>query len=178
MGWDRPVTKGRDAMKRRNLLATAAMGLMLATGAFAQGLDKVKACFVYVGPIGDGGWTFQHHDGAMQVQAAFGEPERVDMSHSITKSFLSAVVGLAVQDGRIASVDEPVVRSMPREVVASMPSVTTRERGLWSISDMGRVYASRDGSSDASRRGPPPVARSAPVRRASAPARRRRQGAR
>jgi CubicO group peptidase (beta-lactamase class C family) len=51
-----------------------------------------------------------------KVQAAFGEPERVDMSHSITKSFLSAVVGLAVQDGRIASVDEPVVRSMPREV--------------------------------------------------------------
>lgn len=51
-----------------------------------------------------------------KVQAAFGEPERVDMSHSITKSFLSAVVGLAVQQGRIASVDEPVVRSMPREV--------------------------------------------------------------
>lgn len=51
-----------------------------------------------------------------KVQAAFGEPERVDMSHSITKSFLSAVVGLAVQDGRIASVDAPVVRSMPREV--------------------------------------------------------------
>lgn len=54
-----------------------------------------------------------HHG---KVQAAFGEPERVDMSHSITKSFLTAVVGLAVQDGRIASVDEPVVRSMPREV--------------------------------------------------------------
>ena len=51
-----------------------------------------------------------------KVQVAFGEPERVDMSHSITKSFLSAVVGLAVQDGRIASVDAPVVRSMPREV--------------------------------------------------------------
>ncbi len=49
-------------MKRRNLLATAAMGLLLASGgAFAQGMDKVKACFVYVGPIGDGGWTFQHH---------------------------------------------------------------------------------------------------------------------
>ena len=31
-----------------------------------------------------------------KVQAVFGEPERVDMSHSITKSFLSAVVGLAV----------------------------------------------------------------------------------
>ncbi|MBL9052740.1 MAG: BMP family ABC transporter substrate-binding protein, partial [Tabrizicola sp.] len=46
-------------MKRRNLLATAALGLGLAMGggAFAQGMDHVKACFVYVGPIGDGGWT-------------------------------------------------------------------------------------------------------------------------
>ena len=51
-----------------------------------------------------------------KVEAAFGEPDRVDMSHSITKSFLSAVVGLAVQQGRIASVDEPVVKSMPRDV--------------------------------------------------------------
>ncbi len=33
-------------MKRRTLLASAAMGLMLASGAFAQGMDKVKACFV------------------------------------------------------------------------------------------------------------------------------------
>ena len=60
-------------MKRRNLLASAAMGLMLAQGAFAQGMDKVKACFVYVGPIGDGGWTFQHHEGAMAVQEKFGD---------------------------------------------------------------------------------------------------------
>ena len=39
-------------MKRRNLLAGAVTGLLLASGAsFAQGMDKVKACFVYVGPI-------------------------------------------------------------------------------------------------------------------------------
>lgn len=54
-----------------------------------------------------------HHG---KVQAAFGEPERVDMSHSITKSFLTAVVGLAVQQGRIASLDEPVALSMPRDI--------------------------------------------------------------
>jgi CubicO group peptidase (beta-lactamase class C family) len=52
-----------------------------------------------------------------KVEASFGEPDRVDMSHSITKSFLSAVVGLAVQQERIQSVDEPVVRSMPRDIV-------------------------------------------------------------
>ena len=70
-------------MKRRNLLATAAMGLMLASGAFAQGMDKVKACFVYVGPIGDGGWTYQHHDGAMQVKAAYGDKVEIQYQESV-----------------------------------------------------------------------------------------------
>ena len=51
-----------------------------------------------------------------KVEAQFGEPDRVDMSHSITKSFLSAVVGLAWQQGRIRSVEEPVALSMPRDI--------------------------------------------------------------
>ncbi len=70
-------------MKRRNLLATAAMGLMLASGAFAQGMDKVKACFVYVGPIGDGGWTFQHHQGALAVQAEYGDKVEIQFQESV-----------------------------------------------------------------------------------------------
>ena len=59
-------------MLRRTLLATAALGLGMAFSggaAMAAGMDKVKACFIYVGPIGDGGWTFQHHEGALAVQA-------------------------------------------------------------------------------------------------------------
>ena len=72
-------------MLRRTLLATAALGLGLAmtgTSAMAAGMDHVKACFVYIGPIGDGGWTFQHHDGAMQVQAAFGD--KVELRFTVT----------------------------------------------------------------------------------------------
>lgn len=72
-------------MKRRNLLATAAMGLSLALtgGAFAQGLDKVKACFVYVGPIGDGGWTYQHHQGAMALKEKFGDKVEIQYQESV-----------------------------------------------------------------------------------------------
>ncbi len=86
-------------MKRRHLLsAAAALALALPGAAMAQ-MDKVKACFVYVGPIGDGGWTFQHHDGAMQVQAAYGDkveiafqenvPEGADAERVITQMALS-----------------------------------------------------------------------------------------
>ncbi len=42
------------------------------------------------------------------IVAEWGEPERVDMTFSITKTFLSHVVGLAVDDGLIESVDDPV----------------------------------------------------------------------
>ena len=38
--------------------------------------------------------------------AEWGEPQRVDMTHSVTKSLLSSVVGVAYDDGLIRSVDD------------------------------------------------------------------------
>lgn len=44
--------------------------LLLALGlAWAQG-DKLKACFIYVGPIGDAGWTYAHDQGRKKAEAA------------------------------------------------------------------------------------------------------------
>lgn len=54
---------------KKLLLATAAM--CLSGAAFAQ--DVTKACFVYVGPVGDGGWTYQHDQGRLAVIEAFGD---------------------------------------------------------------------------------------------------------
>src|ERR1700719_1026083 len=42
------------------------------------------------------------------IVAEWGEPLRVDMTHSVTKSFLSSVVGLAVERGMIRSVHDAV----------------------------------------------------------------------
>src|SRR5258708_39410706 len=42
------------------------------------------------------------------IVAEWGDPRRVDMTHSVTKSFLSSVVGLAVDRGTIKSVDDTV----------------------------------------------------------------------
>ncbi len=87
-------------MKRRHLLASAALGLGLAfSGAANAQMDKVKACFVYVGPIGDGGWTYQHHQGLLAVEEAFGDkvetayqesvPEGADAERVLTQMALS-----------------------------------------------------------------------------------------
>lgn len=42
------------------------------------------------------------------IIAEWGEPARVDMTHSVTKSFLSTVVGLAVDKGLIKNVNDTV----------------------------------------------------------------------
>ncbi len=47
------------------------------------------------------------------IVAEWGEPSRVDMTHSVTKSFLSTVVGLAVDQGLIKSVTDKVIDYVP-----------------------------------------------------------------
>ena len=47
------------------------------------------------------------------IVAAWGDPYRVDMTHSVTKSFLSTVIGLAVDRGMIASVHDTVWKYVP-----------------------------------------------------------------
>ncbi len=86
-------------MKRRTVLAgaTAGLGLALAGKAFAQ--EKVKVGFVYVGPIGDLGWSYQHDQGRLAVEAALGDrvetiyqesvPEGADAERVLTQMALS-----------------------------------------------------------------------------------------
>lgn len=47
------------------------------------------------------------------IVAQWGEPERCDMTHSVTKSFLSAIVGVAVDKGLITSVTDTVAKYVP-----------------------------------------------------------------
>ena len=57
---------------RKLLAVMAGLALSLAVGA-ASGADKLKVGFIYVGPIGDHGWTYQHDQGRLAVEKAFGD---------------------------------------------------------------------------------------------------------
>jgi basic membrane protein A len=59
-------------MKLTKLLASAAVALGLAAGG-ALAEDKTKVGFVYVGPVGDGGWTYEHDQGRKAVVEEFGD---------------------------------------------------------------------------------------------------------
>ena len=47
------------------------------------------------------------------IIASWGNPLRCDMTHSVTKSFLSSVIGVAVDQGLIASVQDTVAKYVP-----------------------------------------------------------------
>lgn len=59
-------------MIRRTLLATTLLAGLAATTALAQD-DPFKVGFVYVGPVGDHGWTYQHDQGRLAVEEHFGD---------------------------------------------------------------------------------------------------------
>lgn len=57
------------------LLFALVFGLALCGTAFAEfapiPVEKVQPGFVYIGPVGDGGWTFMHDKGRQEMEAAF-----------------------------------------------------------------------------------------------------------
>ena len=68
-------------MKLFKTLAAAALAGTLASSAFAQ--DPTKVGFIYVGPVGDLGWSYQHDLGRQAVEAAFGDKVETSFVESV-----------------------------------------------------------------------------------------------
>ena len=47
--------------------------LFLASMSFSVAAEPFKVGFVYVGPVGDHGWTYMHDEGRKRVEAHFGD---------------------------------------------------------------------------------------------------------
>ena len=67
-------------MRKILLAAAAVIGLQLAQ---AQAADPLKVGFIYVGPVGDFGWSYQHDQGRKALEAKFGD--------QISTSYLESV---------------------------------------------------------------------------------------
>ncbi len=72
-------------MKRlfTHLLATAALALV-AGSASAQ--DKLKVGFIYVGPVGDHGWSYQHDVGRKAIEEALGDKVETSYVESVPEA--------------------------------------------------------------------------------------------
>jgi basic membrane protein A len=58
-----------QAFKSAAAAAAVAVGVAVAPAA----AEPLKVAFVYVGPIGDHGWSYQHHQGLLAVKKEFGD---------------------------------------------------------------------------------------------------------
>ena len=64
------------------------------------------------------------------IVAEWGDPQRVDMTFSVTKSFLSTVVGLAIDKGLITNIRDTVYRSMAPINVFSSAAIANKADNL------------------------------------------------
>ena len=79
---------------KKMLAMAAGLALSLAVTA-ASGEDKLKVAFLYVGPIGDHGWTYTHDQGRLMLEDQLGDkvetvyvesvPEGPDAERAITR---------------------------------------------------------------------------------------------
>jgi len=63
----------------RFMIAVAATGLTIAAAAGASAQEKLKVGFIYVGPVGDMGWTYQHEVARKAIQDQF--KDKIDTTY-------------------------------------------------------------------------------------------------
>ncbi|MBL9049448.1 MAG: BMP family ABC transporter substrate-binding protein [Tabrizicola sp.] len=78
---------------RKVLFSSVVLGAIALGGlAAAQSAGPLKACFIYVGPVDDGGWSYQHHRGAEAVKAAFGQRVEIDWAENVAEGEAAELV--------------------------------------------------------------------------------------
>ena len=92
-----------------------------------------------IGPIKDRGdlTGVIIHKGVLVAE--WGEPQRVDMTHSVTKSLLSSVVGLAYDGGMIRNVDD-IVRDYMAPIQLYNPMPNGNRAGRFGEADLMDLF--------------------------------------
>lgn len=62
--------------------------------------EPLKVSFIYVGPVGDAGWSYAHDQGRQYIENAFGDEVRIDYIESVPEGAdaLSVIRGYAAKD--------------------------------------------------------------------------------
>ncbi|MEO0747572.1 MAG: BMP family ABC transporter substrate-binding protein [Pseudomonadota bacterium] len=67
----------------KTLITSAALALGLAATSAAA--ETTKVGFIYVGPIGDGGWTYEHDKGRLAIEEHFGDAVETVYQESVSE---------------------------------------------------------------------------------------------
>jgi basic membrane protein A and related proteins len=85
----------------KNLLTAAGLAALMlgAATASASAADKLKACWVYVGSVGDFGWTYQHNQGRLAVDKELGEKVETVFVENVPEADSATAIERLARDG-------------------------------------------------------------------------------
>jgi len=133
-------------LNRRHFMATAgaaAAALPLAGNAFAQ--EKVKIGFIYLGPIGDYGWTWAHNKGREALEAALGDQVETIYVENVAEdaSATPVIRDLAQQGCKLIFTTSYGYMDQTIEVAKEFPDVKFEHCTGFKLADNVSVYNSR-----------------------------------
>jgi basic membrane protein A and related proteins len=86
-------------MKKLMLSAAVVAMALGAASASANAADKFKACWVYLGSVGDFGWTYQHNEGVKQVKAELGDAVETVTVENVAEADSAGAIERLARDG-------------------------------------------------------------------------------
>ena len=129
-------------MKLKSILAGAALAISAATGSLA---DKTKVGFVYVGPVGDMGWSYEHDQGRKAVDAAFGDKVETFYVESVPEGPDSerVMTNMALKGADLIFTTSFGYMDPTINVAAKFPNVKFEHATGYKQSDNVSVYSAR-----------------------------------
>ncbi|MFT5637423.1 MAG: basic membrane protein A [Paracoccaceae bacterium] len=129
------------------LMKTLATGVALAVGLSSSAIaaDKVKAGFIFVGPVGDGGWTYEHNQGRLAVEAEFGEAVETVFQESVPEGAdaVRAMTQMALGGADIIFTTSFGYMDPTIEVAAKFPNVKFEHATGFKRADNVSTYSAR-----------------------------------
>ncbi len=107
--------------------------------------EPLKAAWVYVGPVGDAGWTFAHDLGRKAVEAEFGDKVKTTMVESVPEGADAERVirDLATQGNKIIFATSFGYMEPMQKVAKDFPDVKFEHATGYKTAPNMRVYDSR-----------------------------------
>jgi basic membrane protein A and related proteins len=149
----------RSALKLAALTAAVASGVLLgcskqeppapapapAPAAAAPAAEPLKAAWVYVGPVGDAGWTFAHDLGRKAVEAKFGDKVKTTFVEKVPEGADAERVirDLAAQGNKIIFATSFGYMEPMLKVAKDFPDVKFEHATGYKTADNMRVYDAR-----------------------------------
>jgi len=143
-------------LNKRTLLKTAALSAIAlaalagcgkkeeaaAPAAAAPAADKLKIAFMYVSPIGDGGWTFQHDLGRKAIQEKFGDKVETSFVESVPESAAAERVlrDMAAQGNRLIFATSFGYQEFVQKAAADLKDVKFEHATGYKLADNVATY--------------------------------------